>query len=253
MMKKNLFVVLLLISISFISAEQMICVDFTAPSAPSNLGVTSYGTNIILSWGAATDEPNCSGVDYYVVSRNGNYLGNTTSLTYTDVSVPYGTYSYSVYAVDKIRHNSGLAIKNDVILSEPTNNGGGSSGGGGGSSRNTIVIGGDEEDSYICEESWQCGEWGECIDGEQTRICTELSQCGTTLDRPAIVQECNNETQTSTNFLTGAVTGVTEFAKSGAGIATGLGLITIVFGSIALVNLRRKNLLGNSLNTNQNP
>ncbi|MCK4497255.1 MAG: putative metal-binding motif-containing protein [Candidatus Aenigmarchaeota archaeon] len=42
----------------------------------------------------------------------------------------------------------------------------------------------------ICEENWTCTEWGECINGEQTRVCEDQNECGTTEKKPAQVQVC---------------------------------------------------------------
>ncbi len=239
-MKKIILFLSVFLLLNFVCAEQMICVDFDHPSPPSNLAVTSSGQNIILTWGAATDIPACSGIDYYVIVRNGNIIfGNTTSLTFTDVNVPYGTYSYSVYAVDKVAHLGGLAIKNDVVLSAPSSvvtSGGGGSGG-------IRVIGGEAESSYVCYEDWQCGEWSECVDGEQTRTCTDTAKCGTTLNKPGLYQECLLTTQqTSRNFLTGAVTGITDFATSPGGIVTLTGMIILAVGGIIFFKFKKKYL-----------
>jgi len=41
-----------------------------------------------------------------------------------------------------------------------------------------------------CYENWQCTAWSACTDGTQTRTCTDLNACGTTLFRPALTQDC---------------------------------------------------------------
>ena len=102
-MRKIILFLSVLLLLNLVYAEQMICIDFDPPTAPSNLAVTSSGTNILLTWGNATDIPACSGIDYYNVARNGIVIAeHITVLTYTDSNVPYGTYSYSVWAVDKV-------------------------------------------------------------------------------------------------------------------------------------------------------
>ncbi|MFP4112188.1 MAG: hypothetical protein ACLFPQ_06095 [Candidatus Woesearchaeota archaeon] len=35
-----------------------------------------------------------------------------------------------------------------------------------------------------CTENWDCDSWGDCVDGTQTRTCTDLNECGTTDERP---------------------------------------------------------------------
>ncbi len=41
-----------------------------------------------------------------------------------------------------------------------------------------------------CTEEWICTEWSECVDGEQTRTCTDQSDCGTTSDKPDEMRGC---------------------------------------------------------------
>jgi PGF-pre-PGF domain-containing protein len=42
----------------------------------------------------------------------------------------------------------------------------------------------------VCTENWSCTEWGECINGVQTRTCTDINNCGTTKNKPATSQSC---------------------------------------------------------------
>ncbi len=41
-----------------------------------------------------------------------------------------------------------------------------------------------------CTENWSCGSWSACVNGTQTRTCTDANSCGTTLNRPALSQSC---------------------------------------------------------------
>jgi hypothetical protein len=41
-----------------------------------------------------------------------------------------------------------------------------------------------------CEEEWTCTEWSTCNAGEKNRDCTEVSDCGTTYDKPAERDVC---------------------------------------------------------------
>ncbi len=41
-----------------------------------------------------------------------------------------------------------------------------------------------------CTEDWSCTEWSMCVNGEQTRTCTDANACGTTENKPAETQEC---------------------------------------------------------------
>lgn len=53
------------------------------------------------------------------------------------------------------------------------------------------VVGLNYGKSYIpCDESWQCGEWGACTNSQQNRTCIDTNACGTTDERPNIMQPC---------------------------------------------------------------
>jgi hypothetical protein len=48
----------------------------------------------------------------------------------------------------------------------------------------------EEEVPTVCVENWQCTEWSECVNGTQTRTCTDLNNCGTTLNKPEEERSC---------------------------------------------------------------
>lgn len=168
-MKKHfLFLLMAVFLISFGSAGGLtkVCIDLDPPSLlNSSLTLTATNNNINLDWIAATDIPDCSGIDYYVIYRGFNggdliRIANTTDTTYTDTSLSYGnTYYYMIHVWDLAGHNEGEeALSNSLYLSppsEPTPSGGG----GGGYS------------SY-----WECAEWSECINETQERTCEDISR-----------------------------------------------------------------------------
>lgn len=41
-----------------------------------------------------------------------------------------------------------------------------------------------------CTESWTCISWSSCVNGQQTRTCTDANNCGTTSSKPTITQSC---------------------------------------------------------------
>ena len=41
-----------------------------------------------------------------------------------------------------------------------------------------------------CTENWTCGNWGSCVNNQQTRTCTDSNSCGTTNNRPPLTQTC---------------------------------------------------------------
>jgi LPXTG-motif cell wall-anchored protein len=245
---RKIFLFLAIFLIGFVTAEQMICIDFDAPSAPSNLILSGDGNSINLNWDAATDTPNCSGISHYDIYRSTDetnfiFLSETEDTELTNGNLEYGTYSYMIHAWDLAGHNEGTGISATITLSEETGNGGNPGGntGGGGSS--------------IADDSeWECREWSECTNGTQERICedilrnavnrTETRECSP--DFLASEQGNNifsigdNEIQ-DTGFITGAVTGVTNFAKTGKGkiIFVFAGLIAITGMGVIVVNRRK--------------
>lgn len=42
----------------------------------------------------------------------------------------------------------------------------------------------------VCVENWSCGEWSDCVNGTQTRSCTDANICGTTISKPEVSQAC---------------------------------------------------------------
>jgi hypothetical protein len=157
-MKKLLPIALFLILMPLVSAEE-ICIDKIPPSAPSNLMITDspYDAdgNISLSWTAATDEPDCSGIDHYNIYRSNDgigfvKIGESETTDFNDFSsLSEGTYYYRVTAVDKVKFlpHEGPAVEGSTIVGQaPTttiatttivSHGGG--GGGGGSGVTTTV------------------------------------------------------------------------------------------------------------------
>jgi len=233
-----LFALIGLFLINIVIADQEICIDFDDPSPPEYLEVTISGDNIILEWPKAHDEPECSGIDYYNIFRNGMWIKQVDGdvLTYTDVNVPYGTYSYSVFAVDLVGHESN-ARANSITISAPIIDNGGSPGG-------------RRSSSYVCYENWECTPWSECIDGVMVRTCTDLNKCGTTKDKPQISSTCSPDEEEEISLgepseesffskITGAaIGGITDFAKSGIGLI--IAILIIAAGVVVLFITKKK-------------
>ena len=93
--------------------------------------------------------------------------------------------------------------------------------------------------SGSCVENWKCNDWSNANEQCGTRTCEDLNKCGTTQLKPKVSEKCS-----TVGFLsfTGAVTGIGNFAKSGEGIATFLGLIMVVVLTILITSIRRKRL-----------
>ncbi len=41
-----------------------------------------------------------------------------------------------------------------------------------------------------CQESWECTDWTECVDGASSRVCADSNSCGTTANKPAGTKTC---------------------------------------------------------------
>ncbi len=44
--------------------------------------------------------------------------------------------------------------------------------------------------SSICVPNWECGGWSECVEGSQSRDCSDTNVCGVEEGKPAISQSC---------------------------------------------------------------
>jgi len=181
-MKRIILVVLMCVFVfGVVSAEGLaiICIDKTAPSEPAWLNVSGDVGSILLEWEAVVDEPDCSGIGEYVVSRDGVWIsvvGGDVLGFVDNESLVAGSYNYTVFAVDLVGHNSGPAVKINVVLVKSGGSVYVSSSGGGGSSR--------------CYEDWECGDWGECVDGYEERVCVDMQMCGPKNDKPEVRREC---------------------------------------------------------------
>jgi len=47
-----------------------------------------------------------------------------------------------------------------------------------------------EEAAAPCVENWSCTDWSVCVEGIQTRTCTDLNDCGTNVNKPVESQSC---------------------------------------------------------------
>ena len=117
---------------------------------------------------------------------------------------------------------------------------GDSNGGGGGS-------------SYVCVENWECGNWSECINDVQRRLCVDLNECGPENNKPEEYFECGEENIENTildfsstepdeddesffSVMTGAVVGA---VGTTGGVVTGMIILVILSGFVA-IRIRKK-------------
>lgn len=99
-------------------------IDNTPPSTPSSLiGSINKQGKVVLSWQAATDE--LSGIADYLVYRNNELIGHTTSISYTDSTAVSGTsYEYVVIARDAA-HNTSFGSSAILVIAGNNKGGGG--------------------------------------------------------------------------------------------------------------------------------
>jgi chitodextrinase len=106
---------------------QATTLDATPPTTPSNLVATATGTTTVgLTWAASADPE--TGVDRYLVFRNGSQVGSTNQTTYEDTGLsPSTTYDYRVRAVNGDGLESNLSNEDSATTldgsgpSTPTN------------------------------------------------------------------------------------------------------------------------------------
>jgi hypothetical protein len=96
-------------------------IDTTPPTAPG--GVTGEvglagGTQIELTWTAAADPD--SGVDHYIIYRDGMVIGTSSSTSYNDTAVsPVTQYSYQVSAVNRDQFAGPLSLAANITIPGP--------------------------------------------------------------------------------------------------------------------------------------
>lgn len=79
--------------------------------------------------------------------------------------------------------------------SSSTSSGTGSGSGGAGSSGAAASTGGFF--GYSCQEKWTCTEWSACIDGLQSRECSDDNKCRTSTSKPSLERECLSQESSS--------------------------------------------------------
>jgi hypothetical protein len=118
--------------------QATLIVDGTAPDAPANLlAEVKRKTRVVLSWDAAGDNANGSGIEAYVVSRDDGTetleIAVVGCCGYTDSATTSGaTYTYEVISVDRAGNESLPASVTITLGGKGGGGGGGGNNGGGG-------------------------------------------------------------------------------------------------------------------------
>lgn len=118
---------------------------------------------------------------FYVPNPQNNMDGKTVEF-----------YVQNIKAADHVFSSLDGVVELDLSITmdvPPQNTG---PGGGGG-----YVPSGDDDDEeeenpeeVTCTEDWICTDWTECVNGKQTRTCADVNRCGTTEDKPELMQSC---------------------------------------------------------------
>jgi hypothetical protein len=214
----------------------------------------ALGLFAILSIGLASADVLIAGTVY-----NGNVSnpisGVLVTATCDGASSTYtsegdGAYAIQFTGVDYcLSHNAVSASEEvtEIYLPDGTAPSSSSSSGGGSSSSS----GSGSRGTGYCATEWTCSEWSTCSNNIQTRTCSYPSNfCTPRNAKPSETQTCISGTgrevieetnnQPTTNFLTGFVTGIGNFAKSGLGIGTGIFLVLLIGGSVVFFSVRKK-------------
>jgi hypothetical protein len=100
--------------------------------------------------------------------------------------------------------------------------------------------------TLTCSESWTCTAFGDCVDGIETRACSDSNRCGTERAKPEesqscisqpVLQEENQTGQQSNGGITGAVIG----ALGVGGTIFIFVFVIFVLGVSVIVLMRRRN------------
>jgi uncharacterized repeat protein (TIGR01451 family) len=111
------------------------------------------------------------------LTANGTVINNTANLTFQNETSALFTGSA----------NASTTVSNATPTPTPSP----TQGGGTNNYPGTLIIPKREPTvTGPCIESWQCEDWGRCINGRQERVCVDANNCGTTDMMPAREQNC---------------------------------------------------------------
>jgi hypothetical protein len=51
----------------------------------------------------------------------------------------------------------------------------------------------------VCNETWSCSDYGDCISGLEIRNCSDDNECGTEIRKPSLTKKCESGTGTENN------------------------------------------------------
>jgi hypothetical protein len=161
------------------SEKRTINIDTIAPQiafispTPAN-GASQTAKTFVIN--VSHNESNPAWLLIYLNSNlvwNGSYNGSNGFTNWTTPTLADGNYNYQVCANDSAGNQNCTEIRTIKIYTQ-------SGGGGGYSSLNY----------YLCIENWSCSDWSDCVNGIQTRNCTDQNRCGTEYNKPSTTTSC---------------------------------------------------------------
>ncbi|MFC1691620.1 hypothetical protein ACFL0W_05565 [Nanoarchaeota archaeon] len=193
-------------------------VDIDVETNLETKSVTSDDGTFLVS--ASGDEGTTT--DFYVWGALAESITQPAQASVTTVTINFTTLSNGASCTQNEACNSGRCCSG-TCASSCGGGGGGSSGGGG---DNDYIPTGDD-DSY-CNEDWDCTDWSACVNGEQTRDCTDANDCSEAYFKPGEERDCSEtpsaddsdsgEEETTATTDSGAGDGEDDSSTGSAGI-----------------------------------
>ncbi len=142
-------------SVISMDSSNSVSLTWTAPGDDANVGTaTAYDIRYSTS---EINDGNWNSTTQVENEPSPDLAGNQQSLVVTNLA-PNTKYYFAVKTVDEAGNWSSLSN----IADKTTD----------------------------CFEAWSCTDWSDCIEGQKTRECTDLNNCGTQEEMPAITQSC---------------------------------------------------------------
>lgn len=168
----------------------------------------------------------------YALWRVSELVANNS--TFKDVSVlDIGSYFY-IFNSSQNQNWTSASVNDTLVVEQAALVTGGVIAGGG-----TLYVPPPETEEERCTEDWSCLEWSDCIDGSQTRICTDGNECGTEDMKPLESRECSVPEETIQENEKSSEPSGTETAPTGLflGIETGSIIATLAVSVVIIAVL----------------
>ncbi|MEW6063037.1 MAG: carboxypeptidase regulatory-like domain-containing protein [Nanoarchaeota archaeon] len=172
---------------------------------------------------------------YYVQTVNGAYSIDVAPGTYELKATMTGFLENTVSGI-YVSFGQNISQDFNMTTTTITTPPGPGDGGGGGEppeEETTFRIG-----AGRCDSNWTCTEWSPCVNGYQTRVCTDLEDCGLDDNKPIEGRKCTlptqavNKTSEKLPWYTGAA--ILNFFKSRDNIVAAI-IVLLVVGFVITI------------------